>query len=211
MAKDKQERLVELVRRGGKLVIGPVFPELDENFNPCRILRDFAGAAPAERLEAANPRLEVLGEPDVMINGELYGCGLPGGAEAAAFLCPSVSGFGAEAGTVLGWKKSFPGGGLILWLGMEWSYGYPSHRAMFRRVLGETGAHPLVECGNPNIWTSLFRDGNRGLLFVINHYSSPQEADIRIAGGSAKGGKVFFEQRGIALKPMEVKRIPFSF
>jgi hypothetical protein len=83
---------------------------------------------------------------------------------------------------------------------------------MFRRVLGETGARPLVECGNPNIWTSLFRDGNRGLLFVINHYSSPQETDIRVAaGGSAEGGKNSFEQRGIALKPMEVKRILFSF
>jgi hypothetical protein len=78
---------------------------------------------------------------------------------------------------------------------------------MLRRLLTDLGVKPFVECGNPNIWTSLFRSGGRGLLLVINHYSSPQETDIRIAGG----GAVYLDETGITLKPMEIKRIAVSF
>jgi beta-galactosidase len=206
MAADIQRRLVNFAGSGGKLVIGPVFPDLDENLNPCSILRDFAGVPPCRPLEAANPRLEAFGETDIMINGALYGCEVPEGAAVTAILCPSVTGCEAPGGTVLGWKKQYPSGGVLMWLGAQWSYGYPSHRAMFRRLLGELGVTPFVECSNRNIWTSLFRGENRGLIFVINHYASPQETDIRIACGS----RVYLDERNITLKPMEVKRIPVS-
>jgi beta-galactosidase len=207
MAGDIQRRLVKFVELGGKLIIGPIFPDFDEKLNPCSVLRDFAGASPCRRLEADYPCLEVLGEQDVMINGQLYGCDLPVGAEAAAVLGKSVKNFGPPEGTVLAWKKQYPSGGVLLWFGMQWSYGFPSHRKMFRRVLGEFGAKPLTESSNFNIWTSLFRDGDRGMVFVINHYASPQETDIKIAGS----GKVYFDQKGIQLKPMEIKNFPVLF
>jgi hypothetical protein len=180
---------------------------MDENLKPCSILRDFAGVPPCRALEAANPRLDAFGETDVMINGALYGCDVPAGAAVTAVLCPSVTGYGAPGGTVIGWKKQYPSGGVLIWLGAQWSYGYPSHRAMFRRILDELGVRPFVECGNRNIWTSLFRSGNRGMVFVINHYASPQETDLKIAGE----GRVFFDQRDIRLQPMEIKHFPLSF
>jgi beta-galactosidase len=206
MAGSMQQNLVEFVGNGGKLIITPVFPEYDENLNPCSLLRDFAGTSPCRIIEADNPCLKVLGEGDIMINGDLYGCAVPQDAETAVLPDSSVTNFSVPADTVLGWKKQYPSGGAILWLGMQWSYGYPSHRKMLRRILGEFGVKPLVECSNYNIWTSLFRDGNRGMIFVINHYSSAQETDLKIA----EGGRVFFDQRGIRLQPMEIKRFPLS-
>jgi beta-galactosidase len=205
MASGIQARLAEFVKRGGDLIIGPVFPDFDENLEPCSILRSFAGVSSCRPLESANPRLEVCGEKDVMINGSLYTCDFPDGAETAAVLCPSITGFGtgSEAPGTLGWKKRLPSGGILMWLGMNWSYSYPSHRAMLRRLLGEFGVKPVLECSNYNIWTSLFRGENKGLLFVINHYSSPQETDVKII----EEGKVRFEQKEIWLKPMEIKRI----
>jgi hypothetical protein len=140
-----------------------------------------------------------------MINGQLYGCDLPAGAEVSAVLGSSVKHLTVPVGTAIGWKKQYPSGGFLMWLGMQWSYGYPSHRKMFRRVLGEFGVKPMVECSNYNIWTSLFRHGNRGMVFVINHYSSPQETDLKIADG----GQVYFDQSGIKLKPMEIKNFRF--
>jgi hypothetical protein len=142
-----------------------------------------------------------------MINGALYGCDVPNGAVVTAVLCPSVSSFSAPGGTVLGWTKQYPSGGVLIWFGAQWSYGYPSHRAMLRRLLADLGVKPFVACSNANIWASLFRSGGRGLLFVINHYSSPQETDIRIAGE----GKVYLDERGVKLKPMEVKRLTVLF
>jgi beta-galactosidase len=207
MAAGIQRRLADFVSYGGKLVIGPVFPDLDENLNPCSVLRDFAGVSPCRPLEAVSPRLEAWGEKDIMINGALYGCDVPKNAVVTAVLCPSVTNYGAPGGTVLGWVRQYPSGGVLAWLGAQWSYGYPSHRTMLRRLLAELGVRPFIECGNTNIWTSLFRSGGRGLLFVINHYSSPQETDIRIAGE----GKVYLDERGIKLKPMEVKRLAVSF
>src|SRR5262249_12119973 len=39
-----QRRLVSFLERGGRLLFGPVLPELDERLSPCAILRDFLGA-----------------------------------------------------------------------------------------------------------------------------------------------------------------------
>jgi hypothetical protein len=122
-----------------------------------------------------------------------------------------VKNFGAPEGTVLAWKKQYPSGGALLWFGMQWSYGFPSHRKMFRRLLEEFGVKPLTESANFNIWTSLFRNGDRGMVFVINHYSSSQETDIKIADSGKAGNKVYFDQKGIQLKPMEIKSFPVSF
>jgi beta-galactosidase len=211
MSGDVQRRLVKFVEQGGKLIIGPVFPDFDENLNPCSLLRDFVGAPPCKQLEADSPRLEVLGEQDVMINGLLFGCAPPAGAEKAATLSASVKNFGAPKGAVLAWKKTYPSGGALLWFGMQWSYGYPSHRKMFRRLLEEFSVKPQTESSNFNIWTSLFCQGDRGMVFVINHYSSPQETDIKIAASAKAGGRVYLDQRRIQLKPMERKDFPVSF
>jgi beta-galactosidase len=196
-----QERLVQFVRKGGKLLITPVLPQVDENFKPCTILADFLGNPAITLLRVKNPLITIGPVENVYSNGIVFeNARFPKGAEPIAE--DKIS------GAKTGWINTYEGGGTVIWLGLQWSLGMLDHRAMFRRLMETLGAKPFVECSNPNIWTSLFRDpsGGKGLLFVMNPYSAPAETDLKIADER----RVYLDEKGIRLAPMEVKRITCS-
>jgi beta-galactosidase len=202
-----QKKAAEFLRLGGKIIIGPVFPELDEELNPCTILRDAAGAGPSGKLIAPWPLINTTGGSPVsgvMIETPLYQSPAPQGAETIAVLNPSAAHYGAPGGSPVGWYKGYESGGALIYLGAWFSYGLLTQGAMLRSFLFRlAGTKPLVECDNPNIWTSLFRSGDKSALFVINHYSSRARASVKIE----KDRRVCFEKRDLILEPMEVKRI----
>jgi hypothetical protein len=65
---------------------------------------------------------------------------------------------------------------------------------------------PVVQCDNPNIWTTLRSDGNKRMLFVMNLFSSPMNADIKVKmlDGSYR------DTGHHLLNPMEVKTLSFD-
>jgi hypothetical protein len=205
MPVEAQKQAAEFLHSGGKIIIGPVFPELDGELNPCSVLREALDAAPSIRLTAPWPLIDTTGVSDpvrgVMIETPLYHSSAPQDAETIAVLHPSAAHPGSST---VGWYKDYESGGALIYLGAWFSYGLLAQRTMLRSLLFKlAGSKPLVECDNPNIWASFFHGGRSDALFVINHYSSPARASVKIE----KDGKVCFERRDLNLKPMEVKSI----
>jgi hypothetical protein len=97
---------------------------------------------------------------------------------------------------------------MVITLGLQWLYSMETHRAMFRWLIKRmSGREPLVECGRHSIWTSIIRNKNKAIIFVMNLYSSPQETWVKIADEK----QVYLDEKNIRLSPMEIRRIIFDF
>ena len=191
-----QQNLVDYVKRGGKVLLTPVIPSLGENYEPCTILSDFLGGASTNTYSAAN--MEVcLGEAKSLTYNGLWTCDRqPKGAVPIAF--------DNSSDAVLGWHTRFCGSGAVVWLGIKWSHNKNLQIKMLRdlfKILGvETAA---VECENPNVWAVLRSDGKRRMLFLMNLFSSPLDAGIRVREMDGS----YADLGSHSLKPMEVKTV----
>jgi beta-galactosidase len=170
---DKQRRLVRFLRAGGKALILPVLPRLDENLEPCRLLADFLGA-PELFLHAARPvRLNVGGVTNVLANGRVcFSAGLPAGAQ--------LLGSDERSGQPVAWKLDLPGDGAAIWLGLSWLHAMHEHRLMLAALLGQLGLRQKILSSNPNVWMTLWRSGDQALLFALNLFSAPQTTEVRL-------------------------------
>ncbi|MBB6730908.1 beta-galactosidase [Cohnella zeiphila] len=198
MAASVQRRLVRFVEQGGRLLLAPVLPVMDEHYQPCRILADFLEGASIERLTDAYPDVRVGPAGRVHVNGGLWAASkMPSGAAAIARE--------ETSGRTVAWKKTYEGGGCVLWLGLQWKFAKLAQLRMLEHVLQELGCPPpAVRCDNPNVWTSLRSDGDRAMLFAMNLFSSPLEAGLRVRGSDG----AYVDLGRHALGPMEVKTIP---
>lgn len=197
MSKVIQERLVSFVNNGGKLLIAPVIPQLDENYKPCTILKEFLDNASTERFNSSNLNVKVGPMENVYVNGGLWASRKQ--PDAAVIIAEDMN-----SKEVLAWKKEYPNGGVVIWFGLQWKYAKNGHKDMLKYLIEELRCEvPIVLCDNPNIWTSLRSDGNQSMLFIMNLFSSPMKANIKI---KAKDGS-YIETGDHVLKPMEVKTI----
>lgn len=148
-----QERLVRFLNLGGKLLIAPGLPTLDEFFQPCTLLADALGA----RVETGRAEAPAqVHRPDT--------------AQAVI----------EDACTHLpiGYEIHLPNGGLVILLERSWVIGRRWDESMLRDALARLGCRPLVHCDNPNLWTSLLSDGVHSLLFVMNFLTGPLSARV---------------------------------
>lgn len=172
MARDKQDRIVRFLERGGRLLIGPVLPEYDGNFNPCTILRDSLGAGGLTSTGHNGVRLTVAGIENIYNTGEVFlAADVPADAEAI--------GTDELSGRVASWRRCFPGGGEAIFLGFRWSHSMRDHARMLTDLLARLGLKRRIECDNPNVWCRLRTAGTRSALFAMNLLSSPLEARVR--------------------------------
>jgi beta-galactosidase len=171
MSRAIQKRLVDFVEAGGKLLLTPILPSLDENMEPYSLLADFIGTGRFETNQRGVSHPQVKEVSNVM--GSLFFSDpLPGGAEAI--------GVDTLTGRTFGWKKVFPYGGCVVVLGLSWSHSMREHERMLRSLLEDLGLKPVVTCSNPNLWTSAVWDGSRGTLFILNLFTAPMEGEIEI-------------------------------
>jgi len=62
---------------------------------------------------------------------------------------------------------------------------------------------PIVQCDNPNILATLRSDGKQNMLFIMNLFSSPMKASIKV---NLKNSQAI--ESGIHnLNPMEIKTL----
>ncbi|MEI8197880.1 MAG: hypothetical protein WCI73_18450, partial [Phycisphaerae bacterium] len=196
LAEDVQKRLVRFVRGGGKLLLVGVLPTMDENFRPCTILRDLVGCQGQTLWKPALPRLNAFGVENVYVNGGLWEMtGLPADAEVIA---EEVR----QGRHVIGLRCAVAGGGTIAVLGFQWMHGMHEHATMIRNGLAHLGLVPQVESSNQNLWTSLRRDGERSMLFVLNLFSSPMEGEFKFRDGLT--GQ-WVEVGKVSMPPMRVR------
>lgn len=195
MPEPVQRKLVKFLENGGRLFIGPVLPEMDENFRTCTVLRDFLGGPVIERCDQSFPVVTVGDIRQILMNGGLFrSVRKPDNAHVIAVE--------ERSGSEIGWKMTCKGGGTALWLGFWWKYSMFEHGRMVRCLLQELGcSSPVVSCDNSNLWTALHTDGNRLMLFVMNLYSAAMEADIKVR--TPKGSVL--DSGRLRLEPMQVR------
>jgi beta-galactosidase len=200
MKKEIQENLIGYLKQGGRLLIAPVIPYLDENFHSCTVLMEFLGmgSQPANRkYRESSARLQIGPVQNVHANGTLWTCEAPviGSKRVAEDASNNVE---------LGWEKEFPGGGKVIWLGFSWSHTKLEHSAAVKYLLEKLGcSSPVVECSNPNLWTSLRSDGKQNMLFVLNLFTSSMGARIRVKQPDGS----YYDAGEQTLAPMEIKTI----
>ncbi|MFZ2654001.1 MAG: beta-galactosidase [Victivallales bacterium] len=173
MARDIQERIVRFLEAGGKILIAPVIPTMDETFSPCTVLADYLGGVTQKPHKPMAALLTAFDVPNVYVNGGLF-------ATSSRPSKAVTTAFENRAGTPLeiGWRLDLPSGGAISVLGLHWKQAKREHESMLARALSSLGVEQRVRCDNPNIWTVLRSDGKHSMLFVLNLLTSPMTARI---------------------------------
>lgn len=166
----RQERMVEFLKRGGKLVMGPVFPKLNEKAKRCMALKEYLNVEWPK--QSSQPvLLNVDGVDHITGSLAFMTKNVPENAE--------IIGRTATGDEVTAWQINLDGGGKIVWLGLRWIHGSNRQARMLQALLSRLGLQNRVTCSNPNVWTSLRTAGTRSLLFLMNLNSSAMEAEVR--------------------------------
>ena len=197
MGRAKQQRLVQFLSGGGKLLVGPTLPSLDENFEPCTLLSDFLGQPRARKFPTAPVRLTIAEVVNVYNTGDVYFLeNLPPGARV----------LGIDENTKRPCAALLPtaGGGTAILLGFRWHHAMREHSAMLRNLLTPLGLRQRLTCTNPNIWATVSAAGSRHVLFLLNLLSSPGETQVQCRLDTG-----MFDSGVQKLEPMSVKVIEF--
>lgn len=195
MAEAVQKNLIAFVKAGGKLILMPVIPSMDENFNKCTCLMDFLGGASVEQ---ANAFVTASRIGNVHVRD--YACFKGIVRPEKAFGFANIENTGIETG----WKLEYENGGSVTWLGYYWRHQYFEQSSIIQFLLGELNfTTPNVCCDNPNVWAVLRSNGNRRMLFVINLFSSPMTAGLSLKDDSGS----YTDIGTFKLAPLEVRTL----
>lgn len=195
MAAEKQARIVRFLRNGGRALITPVLPTLDEALNPCTILADFLGAATSETVEEGMARFVVDGITHIMPR-TLFAPDMPPTAKIIAA--------DEATGQPVIWHLTTEGGGQAMVLGVSWLHAQREHESLLTSLLRMLDLRQKVLCSNPNVWTSLWRAGDRALLFTLNLFTGKMEAAIQYRLGE---DDTFTDAGTYMLNPMTVTTV----
>jgi len=175
MAIEYQKRLIHFMKAGGKTLFVPMIPRRDNDFQPAPLLLDFLGNPNMVPNMISQPRWLIhdrfIGSTNGAGKGILYSR-LPQGAE--------IIGRETISNSVIAWKTSTPGGGEAFILGMPWIHAYHAHEWMLTGLLNELGLERHIRCSNPNIWTTLWVNGEKAMLFLINLFTATMVADVSV-------------------------------
>ena len=200
MRRADQERLVRFLQGGGRLLLVPVLPTHDENFEPCTVLADFLGAPTIAHNRNQFSRVTFGKIQNVFSNGDVFLFDrLPAGAE--------VLGVDELTGRPLAWQWTTPGDGQVLCLGFRWSHAKREHEAMLAYLLKCLGLRLRLVCDNPNVWCSLRTAGEQSILFVMNLLSAPMTTSVRCRPGWSRK---LLPARRFQLPPMTVKTVELT-
>ncbi|HEY3341014.1 MAG TPA: beta-galactosidase [Anaerolineae bacterium] len=195
MARQKQERVVKFLQRGGSVLITPILPALDEHLQPCTLLSDFLGSPVITANTSQFTRITVDRVVNIWNNGDCFLTSrLPAGAK--------VIGIDEISGSPVAWRQTIDKGGQAIVLGLRWYHAKREHEQMLRALLLSLGVKQKVDCSNPNVWTSLRTSGTRSMLFIMNLLSSPMEARVDCRPSWSEG---ILETGNHELGPMSVE------
>ncbi len=204
MSLANQFRLVDFLKKGGRILITPVLPSMDERFNPCTELAGFLGASAVQTLKTKDAVFR-FGEDSGIPAGALFNTrSTPRGAETLAFETPS--------GKAVGWRKKTAGNGEAVFLGVSWEDAdgdaEQARRRMTESLLESLGGRRVLNLSGSGLWATALRSGKHGMIFVFNPSLSAAETGIRYqpdaSGKPAYSGK-------LTLKPGEVKTIEVRY
>lgn len=184
MSAEKQQRLVDCLRAGGKMLIAPILPTLDENLDPCTLLADFLGAPPMTRApNGVQVRLTIAGVTNILNNGDVFfPAVLPVAGKDGAWALPAGAetlGVDEFSGRPVAWRKHTPGGGTAIVLGVRWMHAMRDHERMLVNLLADLGLQQRLHVSNPNVWATRWSGEGHHALFLLNLLTSPQQVEVR--------------------------------
>ncbi len=193
MAEEKQRRIIEFLQHGGKALITPVLPSLDENLNPLPLLEDFLGWPKQAANDAGLARPSI--HPVINVNGITF---------PFTSVPPSAVVLGVDefSGKPIALSIPTSGGGQVILLGLHWTHAMREHERLMAHLLGELGLEQAVVCSNPNLWVTLYPGDGQATLFVLNLFTAPMEAHIRFR---LEAGGPLVDAEHVKVKPMTVK------
>lgn len=194
MSKAIQERLINYIEAGGKLLLAPEIPCLDEEYRPCTLLEDYLGAG-SERYNADTPDVQGFGLKNISLDELWRATRIPTSAKVLL----------REQDAAIAWHMPTTSGGHILYLGATWRYQKNSQRQMLLQILSILGLSPALECNNPYVWTVMRAHNDQRMLFLMNYFTSPQTARVAIRCADGNVGTATQYQ----LEPMTVQCIEF--
>ena len=171
MARGYQERIVRFLQQGGRVLLAPMAPTLDDRLEPCTVLADFIGARTKAAPEGGSVRFVMGDSPTAIYGASVYFSDpLPAGVE--------IVGKDVHSGQPIAWKRTFPGGGQLLMLNARWNHHLRDHQRLIAEAFKPLSIQPIVQCSNPNVWTSLRSAGDHSLLFLINLFTGTMECEV---------------------------------
>jgi hypothetical protein len=197
MTASSQQKVVDFLKRGGRVVLCPVIPEYDENFEPCNILKEFLGSPKIEINNKTNQRISFQTVKNVMSNDVNY---------VTVQLPAKASMLGEDENNKLpvAWKMETGNNGSLILLGIKWQHQMREHIRMMDEVLTGSGIKKVIRCSNQNLFTSLRTNGDRTMLFVMNLYTSPMQGSIEVY---SRDGKTLIKKVSVDLEPMKVQTV----
>ncbi|HAH25053.1 MAG TPA: hypothetical protein DCL77_15075, partial [Prolixibacteraceae bacterium] len=163
MSEASQKRVIDFLKKGGKVLLCPVIPEYNENFEPCRLLKEFLGLPEVALNKEKNQRISFNTVKNVMSNNENFvTLHLPVKAD--------IIGRDENSNLPVCWKEETEGKGKVIFLGFNWYHQMKEHIQMMDEVLNGLGIKRILKCSNPNLFTSLRTNGQQTNLFVMNLY-----------------------------------------
>lgn len=190
LSKASQENAVEFLKRGGKLIIMPELPELDENYNKCTILKDYVGIQTKEYTSGEQEPVVCDGEKE-KIYGITVKSVITEGVDYA------IAKHDRSGGTVIAGKKI--DNGTVIFGTTSFTLTLYTQIYMMENLLRRLDTKEIVGHTNPHVFTSMFESENgRKIIFLMNLYSGRNVTDITVVGKTIKD---------ITLAPMEVKTI----
>ncbi len=197
MSAAKQQNLVAYLKSGGKALIMPILPTLDEDLRPCTILAEYLGNPQglANPGGPTRPSFRFGDSKVVNVLGEVthFWPRIPVGVEWV--------GVDENSGRTIAWKAPLQGGGEVILLSFKWTHAMFEHEGMLKILLKALGQRPIVQCSNANIWVTVWSNGEKTVAFLLNLFTAPFEAEVRI---NLPGGKTI--NTGVhQLGPVSVK------
>ena len=193
MSSDIQKKILEFIVEGGRVLLLPVVPEKDLEYNDCHILSELLKGISSSHNEKLSPYILIkeTGTKVYSVKGKTV-------FEINDDCNPLIS---DAQGSVLSFEKKY-GKGKAIFFGGDYLFTTFPQAEMLDYLLSELNAESAVEHDNRNVFTALWKkDENSGTIFLMNLYSSPQTTEIR------------FKDHMIGeyeLDPMEVKTIDYS-
>jgi beta-galactosidase len=172
MSAAKQQRIIEYLRHGGKALIAPILPALDEQLQPCTLLADFLGSPQQARSPhgLARPRIGSV----VNVNGTSF---------PFSQVPPTAQVIGVDefSAAPLALAIAIPGGGQVILLGLQWIQAMREHERMLAELLTRLGLTQAFSARNPNVWATAYTAQDKTYIFLLNLFTQPQDAELSLS------------------------------
>ncbi|MBQ8344878.1 MAG: beta-galactosidase [Clostridia bacterium] len=176
MSPEDQQNAVDFIRRGGRLMLTPTVPYLDEDYLPCTILRDFLSIQEVRAFDSVEPLTMVNGEKVYGVESKYTFDGFEGDVLATD---------DADGTPIAVWRKM--GSGAVALLGASFEYSQFCQLELLELCLGALGYERRVKTDCRNLNVTLFEDGERAICFLINNLAGAVRATLSVKAN----GRVF--------------------